>query len=65
MALYRDLTGKIRVVISRDELMDLLQNWREKSETKQLIAKLNRIRSATQIKVFGFLWHVPIKIRPW
>ena len=44
MALYRDLTGKIRVVISRDELMDLLQNWREKSETKQLIAKLNAER---------------------
>ena len=44
MALYRDLTGKIRVAISRDELMDLLQNWREKSETKQLIAKLNAER---------------------
>ena len=44
MALYRDLTGKIRVVISRNELMDLLQNWREKSETKQLIAKLNAER---------------------
>ena len=44
MALYRDLTGKIRVVISRDELMDLLQNWREKPETKQLIAKLNAER---------------------
>ena len=44
MAVYRDLTGKIRVVVSHDELMDLLQKWREKPETKQLVAKLNAER---------------------
>ena len=44
MAVYRDLTGEIRVTISRDELMDLLQKWREKPETKQLVAKLNAER---------------------
>ena len=44
MAIYRDLTGKIRVTISHDELMDLLQKWREKPETKQLVAKLNAER---------------------
>ena len=44
MAVYRDLTGKIRVAISYDELMDLLQKWRAKPETKQLVAKLNAER---------------------
>ena len=44
MNVYRDLTGEIRVTISRDELMDLLQKWREKPETKQLVARLNAER---------------------
>ena len=44
MAVYRDLTGKIRVIVSHDELMDLLQKWREKPEKKQLVAKLNAER---------------------
>ena len=44
MVVFRDLNGEIRVKISRDELLDLLQKWREKPETKQLVAKLNAER---------------------
>ena len=44
MVVSRDLNGEIRVKISRDELMNLLQKCREKPETKQLIARLNAER---------------------
>ena len=44
MVVFRDLNGEIRVTVSRDELMNLLQKWREKPETKQLIARLNAER---------------------
>ena len=44
MVVSRDLNGEIRVTVSRDELMNLLQKWREKPETKQLIARLNAER---------------------
>ena len=44
MIVSRDLNGEIRVTVSRDELMNLLQKWREKPETKQLIARLNAER---------------------
>ena len=44
MIVSRDLNGEIRVTVSRDELMNLLQKWRERPETKQLIARLNAER---------------------
>ena len=44
MVVSRDLNGEIQVTVSRDELMNLLQKWREKPETKQLIARLNAER---------------------
>ena len=44
MVVSRDLNGEIRVTVSRDELMNLLQKWRERPETKQLIARLNAER---------------------
>ena len=43
---YRDLTGRLVVRFSRQELIEALERWRQKPETKDMIAKFAKERRA-------------------
>ena len=43
---YRDLTGRLVVRFSRQELIEALERWRQKHETKDMIAKFAKERRA-------------------
>lgn len=37
---YRDASGELRVRFSRQEVIEILKKWRQKPETKEMIAKI-------------------------
>ncbi len=43
---YRDLTGRLVVRFSRQELIEALERWRQKPETKEMVAKFAEERRA-------------------
>ncbi len=38
--IYRDINGKLKVYFSRQDVIDALEKWRQKPETKEMIAKI-------------------------
>ena len=38
--IYRDINGKLKVYFSRQDVIDALEKWRQKPETKEMIARL-------------------------
>lgn len=43
---YRDLTGRLVVRFSRQELIEVLERWRQKPETKEMVEKFAKERRA-------------------
>lgn len=41
---YRDASGELRVRFSRQEVVEILKKWRQKPETKEMIAKIKAER---------------------
>lgn len=44
--IYRDSTGELKVRFSRQEIINALEKWRQKPETKEMFAKFAAERQA-------------------